>query len=595
MTTVTSREAALMDIERSLARCNQAVTALLAAGSLLVVFLVAMSSSISATFSWGLFIIIPVLAAVFALFSRRNRLRLLLKIKSEWGVPLIPKERDLAAAAMLYRADSEKASGRDFLDDQTWKDLAMDRLYERLDRTCSDPGESVLYRMLREPLDKPETLASRDTVIRFFSENTASREAVQQHLCSLGHQASRNDVFTPLWNTGYPRTRIRLLLGALSLAALASIVLPLALWSPVLLSVTAGMFIVNLIVHYSLKHRRDIDCRSFPYLLRLVRTARSLASVPGDGISGYTTRLDALYRETKSILGKARFLFVSEQYAPDPASGLLLEYLNIFFLVETRAFFASIREIDRVRSRLRELYLLTGELDALQSVASYRASLPEYAMPVFTENNRSFDMVNACQPLLENPVPTSLSPNRNVVIITGSNMGGKSTLLRNIGANAVLAQTIATVRASSYRAPCFRIITSISRTDDIITGKSFYFVEAERILEAISSLDDARTTLCLIDELLSGTNSTERLAAAEGIIAHLTRKNVVAVIATHDLELLERLQDTCDFYHFTDNVDENGLKFDYQLRPGIATTRNAIALLKYLGYPEDITGNWRRE
>lgn len=128
-----------------------------------------------------------------------------------------------------------------------------------------------------------------------------------------------------------------------------------------------------------------------------------------------------------------------------------------------------------------------------------------------------------------------------------------------------------------------------------MAGKSFYFVEAERILKTIRSFSTSIPTLCIIDELLSDTNFTERLQASEAIIRYLAGQNTLSVIATHDLELAERLDGTCDLYHFTDNVDETGLRFDYLLKPGIATTRNAIALLKYLGYPGEITENSRDE
>jgi DNA mismatch repair ATPase MutS len=108
-------------------------------------------------------------------------------------------------------------------------------------------------------------------------------------------------------------------------------------------------------------------------------------------------------------------------------------------------------------------------------------------------------------------------------------------------------------------------------------------------LKALYGFNNRISTLCIIDELLSGTNSTERLHASEAIIRYLTKQNCLAIIATHDLELADRLNGTCDFYHFTDNVDETGLKFDYLLKPGIAKTKNAIALLKYMGYPKEIT------
>ena len=108
-------------------------------------------------------------------------------------------------------------------------------------------------------------------------------------------------------------------------------------------------------------------------------------------------------------------------------------------------------------------------------------------------------------------------------------------------------------------------------------------------MRAIQGLNSGTATLCIIDEMLSGTNSTERLQASEAIIRYLATQNTLSIVATHDLELAERLKGICDFYHFSGSVDENGLKFDYLLKSGIATSRNAIALLKYLGYPEEIT------
>jgi DNA mismatch repair ATPase MutS len=278
------------------------------------------------------------------------------------------------------------------------------------------------------------------------------------------------------------------------------------------------------------------------------------------------------------------------QTASDPlGAGYMMEYINIFFLLEIRAFYAAVDEIAKHTQDLRDLYQTIGEIDALQSAASYRASLPGYAEPEFVREGIHLEVSEARQPLLEKAVPASVGFQKNVVLITGSNMGGKSTFLRNIGTNALLAQTIATTLTSHYKGNFFQIITSISRTDDLLTGKSFYYVEAERILRTMQSFRTNMPTLCIIDELLSGTNSTERLQASEAIIRYLARQNSLAIIATHDLELAERLDGTCDIYHFTDNVDDTGLKFDYLLKPGVATTRNAIALLKYLGYPKEIT------
>jgi DNA mismatch repair ATPase MutS len=120
-------------------------------------------------------------------------------------------------------------------------------------------------------------------------------------------------------------------------------------------------------------------------------------------------------RAAKNIIKKARFLFPTDSSHSDPATGFLLEYLNIFFLLEVRAFYATADEMNRHINDLRELYLTLGELDAFQSIASYRASLPIYSEPEFNTEGINLEIGEARQPLLENPVPSSISINKNVV------------------------------------------------------------------------------------------------------------------------------------------------------------------------------------
>ncbi len=379
----------------------------------------------------------------------------------------------------------------------------------------------------------------------------------------------------------------------MALAALISLIIPFVFWSAILIPIPIAVYIINLLIHYRAKRRTEFETFSFPYLIRCIKTAGELSNVMGGEIKPYSNKLQELYKASSKIIKSTRLLFPSTSNFTD--TGILFEYLSIFFLLEVRAFYDITDELNKHILELRELYALLGELDALQSVASYRVSLAKYAEPVFDGTGYQLEVKEAKQPLLDNPVPVSIAIHKNIVLVTGSNMGGKSTFLRTIGNNVLLAQTIATTTASFFRGSFFRIVTSISRTDDLVAGKSFYYVEAERILKTIQSFDKDTPTLCIIDELLSGTNSIERLHASEAIIQYLAKQNTLAIIATHDLELAQRLNGACDFYHFTSNVDENGLKFDYLLKPGIATTRNAIALLKYLGYPREIIDKAQQE
>ena len=170
-------------------------------------------------------------------------------------------------------------------------------------------------------------------------------------------------------------------------------------------------------------------------------------------------------------------------------------------------------------------------------------------------------------------------------------MSGKSTFLRTVGVNAVLAQTLNMCFAASYDAPVLVVRCSIGRTDDLVSGKSYYIVEAESLLSLVRASANAAPHLFLLDELFRGTNATERIAAGQAVLRELLEGEGaatlhLAIAATHDAELVDLLQDRYAAHHFSDALGGNGLLFDYRLRAGAASTRNAIALLRLHGAPE---------
>lgn len=541
----------------------------------------------NAYFLSGLALLVPLIVVALRLSGRRRELRSLARLREDWGSAEPPKDRDLTAARMLFDSLASK-DARSFVDEQTWRDLNMDQLYSRIDRTYTDPGEAVLYRILREPLLDREELGRRGNDISSLQADRELRESVQVPLVRLGHQRMRNGLFALLWRDELPRTRIGPLFTAMALVAVASLFLPVVFRSGILIIVPVMMFVTNLVTHYYIKRSKDLETMSFPYLIDCVKAAGTLSTMARGGMGGHAERLAILYRDCRSVMKKARFLFPASHGFADMVE-VFYEYLNIFFLLEIRAFYGTANELAHHLPELRELYEVLGELDALQSIASYRSSLAIWTDPTFADSAMPLEIRGAQQPLLQNPVASSISIQKNIVVITGSNMGGKSTFLRTVGNSVLMAQTIATVPAEYYRGVPFSIITSISRTDDLVAGKSFYYVEAERILKTLRGLRQEVTTLCIIDELLSGTNSAERVRASEAIIRYLGKQNAVAIIATHDLDLAEHLNGRCDLYHFTGTVDETGLRFDYVLRPGVVKMGNAIALLEYLGYPKEIT------
>ena len=581
------QEESLQKLSRTIYILTHVLSFLIIGGFFVVIIPLILGSITNPVSYLYLLVVLPVFIAGVFVSSKLRNLRLMARIKNEWGQPQIIKKRDMSAIRLLFdntpTKEIEKA-----IDDQTWNDLNMDNIYALIDRTLTDPGEAVLYRMLRTPLINKDRLEERNRIIQLFQDDRKFREEVQLALIRLGHQYFSNDLFVTLWGDLLPLSKVTLFFTVMTLLATFSLSVPFIWGSPVLVLVPIAVFIANLLIHYIFRRNYKDQLFAFSYLLAFIRTTGKLSQLLKGKMDVYQEMIGEDFNACNKILKKTRFLFPSKDTPASSPNEIINEYLNIFFLFEVRSFYSAASEINNHISELRELYIMLGEIDALQSIASYRESLPVFTAPEFFSNGILLEVSDAVYPLLVKPVPASITVNRNGIIITGSNMSGKSTFLRNMGCNVLLAQTISTCLASDYKGSFFRVMTSISRTDDVIAGKSFYYVEDERILRTILSLDGDTPTLCIIDELLSGTNSAERLQASDAILHHLLKRNTLVICATHDLELIDRLEGMGDLYHFTGTADDTGLTFDYQLKPGIATTRNAIDLLEYLGYPDDI-------
>jgi len=169
-------------------------------------------------------------------------------------------------------------------------------------------------------------------------------------------------------------------------------------------------------------------------------------------------------------------------------------------------------------------------------------------------------------------------------------MSGKSTFLRTVGVNAILAQTLNTCLAREYSGPVFDVRSAIGRSDDLIAGKSYYLAEVETLLGLVRLSGSAHPHLFLLDELFRGTNAVERVAAADAVLHELLeatdrRTPHMVIAATHDGELIGLLAGLYEPCHFADSIGENGLVFDHRLQRGPASTRTAIALLRQSGAP----------
>lgn len=234
----------------------------------------------------------------------------------------------------------------------------------------------------------------------------------------------------------------------------------------------------------------------------------------------------------------------------------------------------------------------TGEMEALSSLATFAVEHPDFEWPEVSEGEAHFTAKQLGHPLIpaDERVCNDVSlpgPGR-ALLVTGSNMSGKSTLLRAMGINAVLAQAGAPVCASGMRMSALSVWTSMRISDALERKISHFYAELERLKAILDAGGQGRPLLFLLDEILHGTNSRERHVGAKRVVLHLTDSGSVGAVSSHDVELAE-LEDESEGHvvnvHFAEQVKNDVMSFDYKLCPGVVKTRNALRLMKELGFP----------
>jgi hypothetical protein len=252
--------------------------------------------------------------------------------------------------------------------------------------------------------------------------------------------------------------------------------------------------------------------------------------------------------------------------------------------------FAAERWQRRFGPELRAWIASVGELEALSSLASFAFEHPDYAYPAIVQAGPVFDAECLAHPLLplhkavENDL--RLDRGRQLMILSGPNMAGKSTFIRALGVNAVLALCGAPVRARRLTMSLLQVAASICILDSLSGGVSRFYAEIRRVKMIADLAQQQMPVLFLLDELLSGTNSHDRLAGTEFVLRELVEHHAIGIVSTHDLALT-RIPDSMDGRafnaHFEDRIEADALIFDYKLKPGVVQTSNALKLMRAIG------------
>lgn len=224
-----------------------------------------------------------------------------------------------------------------------------------------------------------------------------------------------------------------------------------------------------------------------------------------------------------------------------------------------------------------------GELEALFSAAALREDGENTCLAAF-EDAPGSRFEGLTHPLVSHPVPNGWAWAKNT-LVTGSNASGKSTFLKAVAVNAILAQTLGICWATSFRLRRARVMTSMAVRDDVRSGESYFVAELRSLGRILAAAEGPRPLLAFVDEILRGTNTIERIAASASVLHSLEGKDILVLAATHDIELTRILQSYANI-HFRETVGEAGVTFDYKLHPGPSRTRNALALLAQMGFGE---------
>ena len=514
--------------------------------------------------------------------TRRN----LERIQNKWGRPVNARRNFKLIAAYLNGSDGPgKISGL------IANDLDLNNVFNYIDRTNSKPGKQYLYKRLFTPDTDFESLLKFDKKIDALNMSRPDQERIELELANLNSPDAY--YLAELFLKEHEFLLVPLMSLYIRISGLAIIGLIISLFIvPTLVSfmVLIALLIGNIALHFGTRNKISSYTRSLPQLIILhsvaKRLSKKLTLENDEQLRVSLSRLSGLNRTLRLVNFESKIAG-----NPDNLSYAFYKLIKMFFLLEPLMFISSVKRINKYRGDIEVLYKYVGEIDMLIAIQSVRVGLPQYSKPVFYTENMKMDLEDMYHPLIYNCVPNSIHTRTDEgVLITGSNMSGKTTFIRAIAINTLLAQTIYTTCTSAYKAPLLKIQTSIRTTDDLGEHKSYFQAEALSILDIInqSGGDEQVKSLIIIDEIFRGTNTIERIAAAKSVLTYLTDNKNFVFVSTHDLELAELLDNDYAVYSFEESVNDTRLVFDYKMKTGVLRNKNGIAILETIGYPETV-------
>lgn len=466
------------------------------------------------------------------------------------------------------------------ISDRTYQDLDLDEVFMYLDRTVSNVGQQYLYSALRT-IPRDSGRANRmEGIIDALEAKPAIKEKIIHQLARLNQDGA---YYLPaLFQEEYIQ-KPKWFWFAQFMAVVSVLCVLFSFVYTQLLLALIGILTVNYLIHYGNKKNVYKYAESIVQLLVLNQVCKELMKL------NIVPEKEHILSSTQVIdnVGRQMSIFKLESKFENDFDGLI-EIIKALFLLEPLLLFNVLNKLETKREAIHQLYTFVGEIDMAISVASLRSEAPYFTKPQFSQQQKHISTEGLYHPLIDGFVANSLEISNKSLLLTGSNMSGKTTFIRTVGINVILSQTINTCFARKLIIPKLKIHSAIRIADDLMSEKSYYFEEVVTIKKMLEESSAETPTLFLLDEIFKGTNTVERIAAGKSVLSYLNKNNNLVLVATHDLELTEFLENTYDLYHFTELIENEKIVFDYKLKTGHLKSTNAIKILEVNDYPEEV-------
>ncbi len=529
-------------------------------------------------------IIIVILSVVY--YNMKSKGKFIKSLNESFGHK--PKDYledfDMTFLKNHYKIRKKNESSGESIDELTWNDLDMDTVFKRINYTKTSLGEAYLYYKLREISYNEDEWTSLEKLINLFTINEDLRNKVSLLLMKVGKLNDLN-LTNFIYNPKFSKIPSYYKYPLLSLGFIFSIFLSF-IYTKVGLILSFIFLCINILSYQSEKIFLEDRFKVMIYLLNNINLCISLSKIKDKDFEFFKNEVSSALHNFKA-LNMVKIYGNSFQKKENAFTDIdiIFDYIKMFFMVDIIAYQNSVKILEKNKENLYKIYDIVAKLDFALSLAYYRKSLSEYTIPEFIESD-DISLENLYHPLIDNPVKNSILIKNNI-LFTGSNASGKSTFIKAVALNCILAQSLNTALCSKYRCKFSRVVTSIAIKDNILAGDSYFIAEIKSLKRLLDSLNGEIRVLAFVDEILKGTNTIERISASASILKYAESTNGILLVATHDMELTQILE-TYENFHFSETVTEDGVTFDYKLKKGPSNTRNALKLLKAMNFNNEV-------